>query len=255
MKKALFLFVLFAPAFLFSQTPQTDANACFLSLTNGKFMTANTLKFEESYYKGGFLLVDGKTQVNLGEVEYYQNTEGYFRQYDLNGTGRKTWFKREEVAKLPIYSRLDVNYRNHYLVAAQAIQSIHQPYAVTPVLLGPSYNKTYYFQSGNNAPQKFTYANLANVVNDNPKSLQILNKGHNAAIARTLLWIAGATMLTVGAVRGTCNTDIPGQCAKVGKKGQGLALAGLVTCLVPLVIPNPKVKYRESVYFYNKEEK
>ena len=202
--------------------------------------------------------MDGKTQYNLGEVEYYQNTEGYFRQYDLNGTGRKTWFKREEVAKLSIYSRLDVNYRNHYFLAADAIQSIHQPYVATPVLLGPPYNprnKVYYFQSGNNAPQKFTYANLANVVNDNPKSLQMLNKGHNAAIARTLLWIAGATMLTVGVVRGSCNTDIPGQCAEVGKKGQGLALAGLVSCLVPLVIPNPRVKYRESVYFYNKEEK
>ncbi len=251
MKKILFFFAFAIPFLGFAQN-QNGSDSLksdyFLTLTDGKIIPANQLSFEESYFKGGYILAD-KKQYNLGEVASYQSSRGFYKKYPSPVFHAGIWYKREEVGKINIYSKeipvfLSHNYYNTGNVNPFNLNTLANPTAA---------RKEFYFQAGNNEPRKFTYNNLVNVVSSNPKSAALVHQARNMAILRGLICVGGIVMMTKGAIDGNCDSNIPGQCKAVGSKGLGLFFGGLVVCAIPLAMTKPSRKYREAVFVYNKE--
>ena len=249
MKKILFFFAFALPFIGFAQN-QNDSNSLksdyFLTLTDGKIIPAKELSFEESYFKGGYILAD-KKQYNLGEVASYQSSHGFYKKYPNPVFHTGIWYKREEIGKINIYSKeiplfLSHNYYN----------SNTSPLYLN-TLSNPATKKEFYFQSGNNEPRKFTYNNLVNVVASNPKSSALVHQARNMAILRGLICVGGIVMMTKGIVDSSADGNTSGKSATVGNKGLGLFFGGLVVCAIPLTMTKPSKKYREAVFVYNKE--
>ncbi len=247
-------FTLLATAFslsLFAQNTETTATdkaaqaPYYLSLTNGKTIHTDNLRYEDSYTKEGFLIVDNKDQYNLRDVNDYQIREGYYKKMTSPTlfSGREMWYKLEDPRRIKVYSILKPH------VVNQSIMPVGDVFV--PIGGQIVHKKDFYFQSGDMGPQKFKYANLLPLVKSDPKSLIMLKKGHNLALLKAGLFVVGAGLLIKG-FSYACNESEVG-CAERSKKGTGWAIAGLTLPLAALLVPKPSVKYRESVYLYNKE--
>lgn len=222
----------------------------FITLSNGKTIYANDLSADYSYHnQSPYLVLDNRMQYGLDSVVSYQASNGYFQKFPTVPTPNITqmWFKREEVNKINIYSK-------RYAVPNLTYIPIGLDGGLMPIPAGTTHEKKdFYFQVGNQIPQRFTYNNLKDVVSSNPQSLKLINQGHNLAQLKGLMIVAGAAMFLVGVVKGSCNTEKAGDCEKV-QVGPSLtlALAGLTTGLVPLLI-HPSKKYQEAVYHFNRQ--
>jgi hypothetical protein len=244
MKKA-FLFL--ATTFCMSLYAQnTDAPATyFLTLNNGKVITSPNLRYEDSYTKEGFLIVDNKEQYNLRDVKDYQIRDGYFKKMASSEifNGQQIWYKQEDPGRIKVYSQLKTRY----------VPNVDYTGQNSYVPLGGQFvtKKHFYYQFGDQGPKKFKYADLLPLVQSDPKSLKMLQKGYGLAWLKASLYIVGTAFLIKGLSYG-CNEKEVG-CAERSKKGTGWAVAGLTLPLVALLVPRSEVKYRESVYLFNKD--
>lgn len=247
-------FTLLATAFslsLFAQNTETTATdkaakaPYYLSLTNGKIIHTDNLQYEDSYAKEGILIVDNKDQYHLSEVKDFKIRAGYYKKMTSPKlfSGQETWYKLEDPGKIKVYSRL----------TPQVVDQSLMPMGDVLVPIGGQTvnKKVYYFQYGDNGPQKFKYKDLLPLVKSNPESLAMLKKGNSRAWLKAGLIIVSAGLLVKGLSYG-CNESEVG-CAERSKKGVGWLVAGMTLPLAVLVVPKPSVKYRESVYLYNKD--
>lgn len=249
-------FTLLATAFslsLFAQQTESTAkdNAAqapyYLSLTKGKTIHTDNLRYEDSYTKEGFLIVDNKDQYNLRDVKDYQIQDGYYKKMASPTlfSGQETWYKLEDPGRIKVYSRLKPHVVNQSFVPVGDV--------IMPMGGQIVNKKDFYFQYGDMGPQKFKYKNLLPLVQSNPESLTMLKKGNGQAWLKAGLIIVSAGLLIKGLSYG-CNESEVG-CAERSKKGTGWMIAGLTVPMAVLLVPRPSVKYRESVYLFNKERK
>jgi hypothetical protein len=92
---------------------------------------------------------------------------------------------------------------------------------------------------------------LLPLVGSDPNSLKMLNKGRNLGLLKAGLYIVGIASLIKG-LSYTCDEKVPG-CAESSKQGGGWLLGGLTLPLIALLVPRPEIKYRESVYLFNRD--
>ena len=233
-----------------AETTTTDKAAqapYYLSLTNGKIIHTDNLQFEDSYRKDGVLIVNNKDKYDLDDVKDFKIRNGYYKKMASPKlfSGQETWYRQEDPGKIKVYSRL---------VPQLVDQSLIMMGDVLVPIGGQTVNKkAYYFQYGDDGPQKFKYKHLLPLVKSNPNSLAMLKKGNGRAWLKAGWFVVGAGLLIKG-FSYACNESEVG-CAERSKKGTGWAIAGLTLPLVAILVPKPSVKYRESVYLYNKEEK
>ena len=236
---------------LFAQQTTTTAtdNAAqapyHLSLTNGKTIHTDNLQYEDSYRKDGFLIVDNKDKYNLADVKDFKIRNGYYKKMTSQKlfNGQETWYRQEDAGKIKVYSRL----------VPQMVDQSFMPIGDVLVPIGGHIEnkKVYYFQYGDNGPQKFKYKDLLPLVKSNPNSLAELKKGNSRAWLKAGLIIVG-TGLFIKGLSYSCNESEVG-CAESSKKGIGWAVAGLTLPIAAFLVPRPSVKYRESVYLFNKD--
>jgi hypothetical protein len=254
MKNA-FLILSFLPIFLFGQNLPTATDSTqlpyFVVKQDGKMIRANSVKYESSYYNGGYLQADNQ-QINMGEVSYYQDATGYFRNFSW-GSGSR-WYYRNEAGKINVYSR------PNWILGAGMVSpnpmffnnnSLNDP-TVTGIWWNrPNDIRNFFFQVGDQAPQRFNYQNLIGIVGSNSESKKLLRQGWNRRTARTVLIVAGIGMTAIGASQGVCTGA---ECATVGSRGLGLALSGIGVSLSSLLVKNPTVKFREAVHVFNRTQ-
>jgi hypothetical protein len=214
----------------------------FVVLENGNKIYANDLAADYSYHNANpYLVLDNKKHYGLDSLTAYQASNGFFQKFPKTFTPNITamWFKREEANKINIYSK-------RYTVPdlAYVYDGFVMPTGTTHE------KKEFYVQVGNQLPQKFTYEALKDVVRSNPESLKLLNQGHNLAQLKGLAITTGCVMFVAGLLQGGCNTEVKGDCGT--NRGVTLALGGIATALLPLLI-KPSKKYEEAVYYFNKQ--
>ena len=116
MKKTLSLLATVAVVSLFGQNPETAVKdktrtaPYFLSLTNGKTIYTDNLRYEDTYTREGVLIVDNKDRYNLRDVKDYQTEEGVFKKMPSAGifNGAPIWYKQEDAGRIKEIGRAHV---------------------------------------------------------------------------------------------------------------------------------------------------
>jgi hypothetical protein len=253
MKNA-FLIICFLPIFLFGQNLPTATDTTqlpyFVVKHDGKTIRANSVKYEVSYYNGGYLQADNQ-QINMGEVAYYQDATGYFRNFSW-GSGSR-WYYRNEAGKVNVYSRPNGLFRTGMNPNALLLSNngLNNPTVGGIWWNRPNETNTFFFQVGDQIPLRFTYHSLIGIVGSNPESKKLLRQGLTRRTARTLMILTGIGMMTAGIVQGSCHGA---ECQTIGTRGLGLASAGLGISLSALLVKNPVFKFREAVHVFNKAQ-
>ncbi len=204
----------------------------FLTLNNGKKIVTYNLRYADSYIKQGVLIANNNDQYSLYDVKDYKIKEGYYKKMAFVNQSKDnaTWFKQEDAGHIKVYSQFMT-----YVSKGRIVQ-----------------HGQYYFQSGDKGLQKFKYHNLINLVKSNPKSLDLMNQGYSKGFLKTVLWVAYAGMFVSGVNLMACSNRDAACGARQGK-GLALMMGSLVPSMTAIFIKSPKDKYREAVYWYNKE--
>lgn len=169
----------------------TDQSPYFVGLTNGKVIYCQSINLRDRSFGGDYLIIDGKDQVLLESVLYFQSPQGYFINEPIEGAARPTLMMREFDGNISLYSVTTVVYNgNNYY---DPMWGASRP--------GPgNYREktTYYFRKGNGVIQRYNFRNLKTALSDNPDSMALLQDVGRTRFIIYTLYAAGGAMTLYG---------------------------------------------------------
>ncbi|PSR55203.1 hypothetical protein AHMF7605_17665 [Adhaeribacter arboris] len=194
MKKYLLLLLLglFSP-FSWGQIAPTDIQepGLFIGLNNGQRVYARKLQIKSPLFKKTFVLINDSAQYDMSNVQYFQDEEGFYTR--ISNNKRSDFAKRVSVGKISKFYTSKTSYDNYY-----------------PGMYGygyggygygmPSTRQVYYFSKDGGPLADMNYQNLRQALNDNPGSLEVLEKYRRSKRVETGLTVAGSGIFIYGLI-------------------------------------------------------
>ncbi|HAA12559.1 MAG TPA: hypothetical protein DCE41_13025 [Cytophagales bacterium] len=156
----------------------------FVGLKSGKVLYPESIALRERGFGGSYLILDGRDQVLLSDILFFQNQDGYFIYEPIEGANRSSLMRREFQGRITLFTITRVVYNTNF-----------DPYRTNNFRNnGSSRERTeYYFRKDNGIVQRYNYRNLRIALSDNPESLAILQEvGRRRFLMYSLYGAGGA---------------------------------------------------------------
>ena len=183
---------------------QSDNTRFFVGLRDGRVLDAETISIRERGFGGSYLIVDGRDQVLLTDVLYFQNQDGYFIHEPIEGSNRSTLMRREFDGRIAMYSVTQVVYNS-----PNGINNNYRYNNGFNQNQGWREKTTYYFRKDNGPVQRYNYRNLKYELSDNPESAALLQEVGRQRFAMYGLYVAGAGVSIWSMLRTLTEGSVP----------------------------------------------
>ena len=186
MKNLLFVLLAFISYSVFAQ------NKLEVGLRNGDVLYPNTIKYKNPLLKSPHLLLDDEKEIDLDAVDYYQTSEDHFIFRSI-GKG--------------------LSYSNHTKlrrIENGAIQVFEYTYTITsmsgagvngaPGMMTTSSATNHYIQNENGEMELLNKAKVRALVEDDPKSLELLGKRKKRTLQNIGFYVVGGAITVISII-------------------------------------------------------
>jgi len=181
----LFLLPLLTLGLLPGTTLAQNQPSFFVGLKSGKVLYPESIALRERGFGGSYLIVDGRDQVLLSDILFFQNQDGYFIYEPIEGANRSSLMRREFQGRITLYSITRVVYNSNF-----------DPYRGNNFRNNGNLRERteYYFRKDNGVVQRYNFRNLKMALSDNPESYAILQEVGRKRFLMYTLYTAGGVI-------------------------------------------------------------
>ena len=232
-----------SPEFLFADSVE-KTNRNFVYTFSDQIIKAHTIEFKEPFLGTSYLLIDSK-KMDLNEVKFYRNYEGFFANTSyLSAFGTNSFSERIVAGRVNLYETFKVSsYPGNF-----------NPSTGMYMNGGFSAKISNYYNKGFSDLKKANYRNLSVDLADDPLSMSHIEKCKSINNTEITIAVIGGTLILGGFVAFINSTDKDADTNNIPAGAITAIGLGTAACWVSFFISLSKPKHlRQAIVTYNRK--